>query len=512
MEKNELLEENSKQYKMKFFGFVSMAILTVYSITNSEQMYYQEGYASITYVIIAAILFFIPYSFAVAEMGSAYSHKKGGIYSWLSEIIGEKYALVTTMIWFSTGLIGGLSISAICIQFSTMIYGKDISETWHLFGMSNTLTTTLIGAIWVLFWIFITTKGIKYVEVLTKIALTLFIYSNLFIIILSFVVFFYNGMHFAQPFVWHGIKSLFEGPNPSYDNIFSALGFLVFAITILGGMEASGGLADQVHNPHKTIPKAVFTTVALVLILTVVVIIGNGMVINWNDVYGNSNVNLYNFTVYLALKYNYVLGIMLGMNAVNAAIFAKWYLIISSWIGAIAFLQIPLSYYYPMKQLIEGLPKGMLPKKITKLNKHNFPANALWLEGAFMCVFALVVVILFGNNANQIYNYTAFMVTVSSVIPWGFITFAYIKFKTNNNIEKKYQFFSKKVGILVNSISLIAIIFAVVFSLIQPWTQKGGAEQGILMLFGPILFGVIGFVIAYRYQKSIKVKNKKMEF
>lgn len=499
----------TKKHKISAAGFISMSILTVYGVTNGEQMYYQMGYQAITYALLAMLLFFIPYSFAVAEMGSAFSEKKGGIYSWLSEIIGEKYALVTTMIWYSTGLIGGLSISSICIKFSTMFYGKDVSETWHLFGLSNQMTTTLIGAVWVLFWIFISTKGIKSVEILTKIAMLLFLYNNIFTLVVSLWIFFSNRMHFAQSFIWRGISSLFMGPNPSYHSIFSMLGFMVFAIMIFGGMEAASGLVDEVENPKKTVPKGIFITVVVVFILTIIVIIGSGMVINWKEVYGNPNVNLYNFSVYLLLKYYSSLGIALGMSAAHAAIFAKWYMIIYSWIGALAFLQIPLGYYYPIKQLIEGLPKGILPKIITKKNKHNFPANMLWLQGIFMCSFAVIVTLIFGNNANQIYNYTTFMVTVSSVIPWGLITFAYIKFKANDNIEKHYKFFSKKVGITYNLISLFVIIFAVVFSLIQPWTTPGGAEEGILMLFGPILFGGIGFIIAYRYRAFVKKRKNE---
>ncbi|WP_297633754.1 amino acid permease [uncultured Clostridium sp.] len=488
--------------KISTFGFFSFCIVLVYSIANSEQMYYQMGYASIVYVIIAGLIFFIPYSFAVTEIGSAYSDKKGGIYSWLSEIIGEKYALVTTLIWFSTKLLSGLALSAICITFSTLFFGKDISETWRIFGLSNQMTTTLIGSIWVIFWIYITTRGIKTVELLSKISMGLFFYGNLFIILVSFLVFAKNGFHFAQPIDLHSIGAFFTSPNPQYHSIFSVLGFLVFAIMSLGGMESAVGLIDQVENPHKTVPKAIFLTVIIMLVLTIVVIIGNGMVINWHDVYNNGNINLYNFSVYMTLKYSYSLGTLIGLTPVHAIVFSKWYLIVNSWIGALAFLQLPLGFYYPIKQLIEGLPEGMLPKKFTKINKHGFPANALWAEGIFMIIFAFAVVLIFRNNANQIYNYTMFMVTISSVIPWGFITFAYIKFKLNDNIPKQYEFFNKKIGVGLNILSLCAIIFSIVFSIIQPWTQPGGAEQGILMIFGPILFGLLGFLIAYRYQKA----------
>lgn len=36
---------------------------------------------------------------------------------------------------------------------------------------------------------------------------------------------------------------------------------------------------------------------------------------------------------------------------------------------------------------------------------------------------------------------------------------------------------------------------------------SGGTEKGILMIIGPLFFGILGFIIAFRYQRF---KNKKL--
>ena len=94
MEKTKEKIKDDKKYKISFLSFMSMIFITVYGIANAQQVYYQMGYASITYLIIAAIFFFIPYCFIVAEMSSAFKDRHGGIFSWMTESVGEKFGLV----------------------------------------------------------------------------------------------------------------------------------------------------------------------------------------------------------------------------------------------------------------------------------------------------------------------------------------------------------------------------------------------------------------------------------
>ena len=58
-----------------------MIFMTVYVLRNGQQIFYQMGYASITYIIIGVLLFFIPYIFMISEISSAFSHNTGGIFS-----------------------------------------------------------------------------------------------------------------------------------------------------------------------------------------------------------------------------------------------------------------------------------------------------------------------------------------------------------------------------------------------------------------------------------------------
>ena len=504
---DQLHDKKSKSYKIGFWSFVSIIFMTVYGLANAQQIYYQMGYASITYVIIGVLLFFIPYTFMIAEMSSAFSHQTGGIFSWMKESVGLRFSTIGAFIWYISALVVWFSTSSIAITISTMIYGKDVSETWHIFGLSNTGTTAIIGVIWFCIIVFFCRKGIKSITILTNISMLIMILMHVVILGGGLLVFILSGFHFAQTFTYTGIHSLFIGPNKSYSSIMAIFGFLVFAIFILGGMESSGGIIDKVKNPKKTAPKAMIFSGIIIAVLYIGIVIISGMVLNWKTTFSNPNVNLYNYGIYMVQQQFFELGHYLGMSNAASISLGLWVNRVTNWFGFLALLNLPLVLYVPIKQVFEGLPTGMLPKFVTKKNKHGMTANALYIQAAII-VIVMILIGFGGNSANTVYNNLTFMVTIASSIPWVFIVYAYIKFKMNDNIKKEYTFFNKKIGIIIGIITFITLIFADVFSIIQPFAD-GNLEKGLWIVSGPIIFGIIGFILAEVYilrKKRGKIK------
>lgn len=500
-EAESLLEEKSEQktksYKIGFWSFVAMIFMTVYGLRNGQQIFYQMGYQSITYVIIGVILFFIPYTFMISEMSSAFSHKSGGIFSWMHETVGVRFSTVGAFLWYISAMIWWFSTSSIAITLSTMIYGKDISETWHLFGLSNTGTTAIIGIIWFSIIVFFCRKGIKSITLLTNISMLITIVMHIVILGGGLLVFALSGFHFAEPFHYTGISSLFMGPNKSYDSLFAMFGFLVFAIFILGGMEQSGGLIDKVRNPKKNVPKAMILSGIIIAILYILIVVIAGMVLNWKTTFDQPNVNLFNYPIYMVQQQFFELGTYLGMSHTASVGLGLWVNRITTWFTFIGLLNLPLVLYAPIKQVFEGLPEGMLPKIITKKNKYGITSNALYIQAAII-ILAMLAIGFGGKSANEVYNNLTFMVTITTSIPWAFLVFAYIKFKMNDNIKKEYQFFTKTWGIIIGIITLATLIFADVFSIIEPFAQHN-YQQAVWIISGPVIFGLLGFILAQRY-------------
>ncbi|MFI3256484.1 MAG: glutamate/gamma-aminobutyrate family transporter YjeM [Psittacicella sp.] len=509
VEKGELAQEIEistleKNKKIGLYTFISMIFVTVYGIGNSQQIYYQMGYASITYVILGIFLFLIPYAFMVSEMSSAFHNKTGGIFSWMSESVGLKFSTVGVFLWYVAAIIWWLWLSAIAINISTAIFGVDESQSWHIFGLSNTGTTALIGVAFFSIIIFFSRLGIKSVGFLSNISMLVVIILHIVLLGGGILIFILNHGHFQQHFDFTKVSSYFYGPNKYYANPMQAIAFMVFIIFILGGLEATGGLVDKIHNPKKTAPKAMLLAAFSIAFLYVFGVIVLGMVLNYKQTFGNPHVNMFNFSIYLILQQFTEFGLQLGMSHANAVELGKWVNRVLTWTTLIGMFNLPLVLYYPIKQVFEGMPKGMVPSVLLKKNKHGVTTNALYLQSTII-IIAVLLIGFGGNVANTIYNNIVFMMTIATSIPWLFIVYAYIKFKQNDSIKKEYTFFSKKWGIIVGTITCLTLLFVNVFSMVEPFFTNQ-IQQGIWVVSGPIAFGILGYILAevylYKHDKS----------
>lgn len=503
-EKNLGLNDDKSKYSISFWSFVSIIFLTVYGLANSLQVYYQMGYAAITYFIIAAIFFFIPYSFIVAEMSSAFKNKSGGIFSWMCESVGEKFALIGTFIWYGGFVILWFSASRICIYFSVAIYGSDTTSTWHLLGLNSPQTLAIVGAIYMIVVAFIATRGLKKLTFLSNISIVTVILSHIFILGGGLIVFALQGFKFQQGFDFTNIQSYFYSPNSSYSSFLPALAFLVFSIFTFAGMENSGGLVDKVHNAKKNVPKAIILSTIVITVLYISSVLVLGMVCNWNDTFGSGKVNLANFSVYIYQQEFYRLGVLLGLNHSNSILLGEWINRIMTILTIIGLTSVPLRIYTPIKHMFEGLPKGMLPDKLLKDNKYGMPQNAIILQ-TIIIVFFVLLLGFGGGSVSAIFNKMTLMTFVSGTVPLSFIIFSYIKFKKNDNIIKEYQFFSKKSGIIMGSICFVVVTFTNIFSIIEP-ALEGNIQNSIWVGGGPILFGLVATLLYKRFKAHSKSK------
>ncbi|MGL5417446.1 MAG: glutamate/gamma-aminobutyrate family transporter YjeM [Clostridium sp.] len=491
-------EKNTK-YSISFFSFLVMIFLTVYGLPNGEQVYYQMGYAAITYLVIAVIIFFIPYSFIVAEMSSAFKHKKGGIFSWMSESVNEGFSLVGTFIWYGSFVVMWFSASSICIAISVAIFGVDTTSTWHFLGFNAPETLAIVGAIYMIVAALITTRGLKRLSFLSNISIVTVIVSHILILGGGILLFALSGFKPAQGFDFTNIHSYFYGPNPSYSSFLPALGFLVFAVCIFAGMENSGGLVDQVKNGKKNVPRAIFVATVLITVLYIGTVLILGFICNWNATFSSSKVNLANFSIYIVQQEFFRLGTLLGLSPSQALGLGEWINRITTIIGLIGLTSIPLRLYTPIKHMFEGLPKGMLPEKLQKVNKHGMPVYAILLQTVIVVFFVLLLG-FGGGNVSELFNKMTLMTFVASTVPISFVVFAYIKFKMNDNIKKEYTFFSKKAGVIFASVCFVVVTFVNIYSMIEP-ALAGNVSNSLWVAGGPVFFGLIAFILYRRYKR-----------
>ena len=85
--------------KMTLTGLILMIFTSVFGFANSPSAFYLMGYSATPFYIVSALFFFIPFALMMAEMGSAYRKEEGGIYSWMNNSVGPRYAFIGTFMW-----------------------------------------------------------------------------------------------------------------------------------------------------------------------------------------------------------------------------------------------------------------------------------------------------------------------------------------------------------------------------------------------------------------------------
>lgn len=139
-----------------------MIFTSVFGFANSPSAYYLMGYSAIPFYIFSALLFFIPFALMMAEMGAAYRKEEGGIYSWMNNSVGPRFAFIGTFMWFSSYIIWMVSTSAkVWVPFSTFLYGSDMTQHWHIAGLEPTQVVGLLAVAWMILVTVVASKGIN---------------------------------------------------------------------------------------------------------------------------------------------------------------------------------------------------------------------------------------------------------------------------------------------------------------------------------------------------------------
>ena len=440
---------SDKQKKIGLFSLIMMIFSSIFGFANMPVAFLQMGYASIPWFIFAALLFFLPVSMMIAEYGAAFKDDHGGMYTWLKESIGEKWAFIGTFIWLSSWIVWLLSISSkVFIPFSALIFGKDM------------IFVFIIGSI------------------VTLIA---------------------GHGHLSQELT---TSSLFVSPNPAFQTPIATLSFVVYAIFAYAGMEALGGIIDSVKDPEKTFPKGMMISSLLIAAGYSVMVLLWGISVNWNEVLNSKSVNLGNITYVMMGHLGYYLGQTLGLSNSTSLLLQSIFI---RFVGLGMFLAYVGSFfiliYSPIKSFILG-SKHLWSEKMTKLNKVGVPAHAMWMQAILVCV--LIFLISFGGGeAKTFYTILTDMSNVATSFPYLFLIAAFPLFK------KKYKnlpfevFKNKGFTNLIVAISFLIVLFGIIFTCVEPFLQ-GDWVTGFWTVIGPIFFGSLAYAIYAKAERKQK--------
>ncbi|AYD40873.1 glutamate/gamma-aminobutyrate family transporter YjeM [Clostridium fermenticellae] len=492
----------SEQKKMTLVALILMIFTSVFGFNNIPRAFYLMGYGAIPWYILSAAAFFIPYAFMMSEYGAAFKDEKGGIYSWMENSVGPKYAFIGTFMWYASYVIWMVNISStIWVPLSNAIFGSDRTSTWAFLGLNSTQVLGILGICWILIVTIVGSKGLQKITKITSVGGTAVALLNVVLLIGAIVVLIANGGHLAQPVV--SAATFVQSPNPNYQSSISILSFLVYALFAYGGIEAVGGLVDQTENAEVTFPKGVTIAAIIITVGYCVGIFLCGIFTNWNDVLSAKNVNLANIGYITMQNLGYQIGQGFGLSEATSLTIGAW---VSRYTGLSMFLALTGAFftlsYSPLKQLIEGTPKKLWPGKMAEL-KDGMPKNAMWVQCAFVVGF-IALVSFGGDAAAKFFAILVNMTNVAMTLPYMFLSISFIYFKKKTSINKPFEVYKNHSWVvIVTAIVTFIIGFANFFTIIEP-AVRGDLKDTIWMIVGPVLFSIIALLIYSSYEKRTK--------
>lgn len=495
-----------KEKKLGLMSLILMIFTSVYGFNNIPRSYYLMGYAAIPWFVIAGILFFIPFAFMVAEFGSAFRNETGGMYSWMCKSVGPKYAFIGTFMWYTSYVLWMVNVSSgIWVPVSNVIFGKDTTATWSLFGSHFLSGSRLLGIMAVIFFIVITyfdSKGIDKISTVTSVGGTAVLTINIMVVIGSIIMIIARGGQFQQPFA--GFESLKTPLNAAYQGSpIAILSFIVYALFAYGGIEAVGGLVDKTENPKKNFPKGIVIAALVIVVGYATLIMLVGSFTNYKQILGNDEITLGNVSYVIMSNFAAEIGKAFGATPATQLALAHGFARVYACIMLLALMGAMFTLVYsPLKQIIDGTPKELWPGKMGETAEGGMPKNAMWIQCTIVSV--MILLISFGGDTmQQFFLILTAMVNVGMTVPYMFISFAFPKFKKMKDVDRSFVVFKSQASANIwGYVVTLTLLFANAFAIIQP-ALDGDVKTTFWSLSGPVIFGFAAWVIYTRYEKRL---------
>jgi amino acid transporter len=340
-------------------GLIDISASTMANIGPAYSFYFSAGFLFLT-AGIAAPLTIIVAGIAIALLGNTLSQfsrahpSTGGFISFVGKTFGGTSAVTTALLCGAGYIIAISSVLAICGGYLSMLlnYYFSWNVPWVIFSVIFTA-----GAMVMMY------RG---VAVSTKLAGAFFAFEMLVLVVVSVIAIIKHGGHLsAMPFEPSHINNGFSG---------LAAGFPL-AIYLFIGWENSAALAEETNNPRRNVPRAVYMSVALMLV---------GYV-------------LLAFATATGFKYNVTALNNAAIPFINVAHDVAGWLGLFAWIaGLTSTLGVLISAVNSQARLIFNAGReGLLPRWLGKVHPtRRTPVNAMFafvgIAGVIICVWALL--------------------------------------------------------------------------------------------------------------------------
>lgn len=409
----------------------------------------QYGLASVFFILLPALLFFLPAALVSAELATGWP-EEGGVFVWVKNALGERFGfLAVWLMWISNVVWSPTVLAFIAVSFSYVIHpGWAENKLFH-FGV-------IVSVFWLA--VLINLRGLKESSILSSLSSLL---GTLLpaVLVIGFGVFWYfSGKPILIDFSWKALVPEMKGINEWVFITGILLGF--------AGIEMNAVHANNVKDPKKNYPKAIFLSAFVIVILSVLGTLSISLIISPDQI--NLAGAIIELIAFFLKEYHLsalfplfcLLVIFGGLGSIGA------------WISG------------PNRGLVAASQNGKyLPKSLCSLDKNGVPRKLMLFQAIIVTALSSVFLIFPSMNlafwilialASQLYLIMYILMFISALV---------LRYRSPQ-VPRLFSIPFKNIGIwIVSGVGIFSSLFAIGVGFVPPQQF----DSGSLMIFETFL-------------------------
>lgn len=460
------------QKKLSLFGFFALTasmVLTVYEYPT----FATSKLHLVFFLLLGGLLWFLPVALCAAEMATVEGWKNGGIFSWVSQTLGERFGFAAIFFqWFQ-----------ITVGFVTMIYFilGALSYVLNFQALNTDPLIKFIGLL-IIFWglTFSQLGGTQRTAKLVKAGFVVGIVIPSIILFGLAAAYFIGGNPIELPINKHAIV-------PDFSQVSTLVVFVSFILAYMG-VEASASHINELENPKRNYPLAMILLVILAISLDAIGGFSVAAVIPQKDLSLSAGV-IQTFQT-LILHFNHHLGWLVKVIALMIAFGVMGE--VSSWVVG------------PSRGMFAAAQRGLLPKFLRKTNMHEVPVPLVMIQGIIVTLWGAVLT--FGGGGNNLSFLVAISLTVVIYLV-GYLLFFigyFVLIYKKQNLKRTYNVPGKRVGkTIIAGIGFLLSIFALFISFVPPASiaKNETHTYQMILLISFVVTAILPFIVYELHDK-----------
>lgn len=456
--------EKQKVKKALGLGVFTLAMINIAAVANIRGLptTAEYGLGAISFYLVATLIFFIPVSLIAAELATGWP-SRGGVYTWVKKAFGPRMGFMAIWLQWAQNIFFYPAI--LSFVAATVAFVIDPALAKNKFYMAS----MIIGLYWL--FTFINFFGMKVSGFISTLFVLIGTIFPIILLVTLGVLWLALGHPLAFNVHW----------NTTFPDIkhLSGIVFFVGVILSFAGMEMSAVHAQEVENPQRDYPKAIFIALLIILSMFIFGSLGISAIVPVKDislVAGIMQAFNHFFKAYHLTFLTPIIAVMITIGALGS---------VNTWIVG------------PSKGLMWTARDGCIPPLFQRTNKHSMPVPIMLVQGGIVTLLALMF-LLMPTVSSSFWILTDITIQMYLLMYLIFFVAAICLRYKYPEVKRAYKVPGGNLGMwIAASVGLIGALFALGIGFIPPTQLKIGSvfRYESFLVGGLVLMAVLPHII-----------------